>query len=88
MVEHAADTVRTEGGHGLPVFGDIDALERMIRQDAVDTVLVAMPWSAGEQMRAIIQRISMAPVDVYIYPGMNGLNLPLRRPTVRSTCRC
>ena len=64
---------------GLPHFGDIDALERMIRQDAVDTVLVALPWSAGEQTRTIIDRISMAPVDVYIYPGMNGLNLPLRR---------
>jgi exopolysaccharide biosynthesis polyprenyl glycosylphosphotransferase len=45
----------------------------------VDTVLVAIPWSAGEQLRAIIDRISMAPVDVYIYPGMNGLKLPLRR---------
>jgi polysaccharide biosynthesis protein PslA len=31
-------------------------------------------------MQTIIQRISMAPVDVYIYPGMNGLDLPLRRP--------
>ena len=61
------------------MFGDIKVLERMIRQDTVDSVLVALPWSAGEQMRAIIDRISMAPVDVYIYPGMNGLNLPLRR---------
>jgi polysaccharide biosynthesis protein PslA len=80
MVEPAADTVTDRNVLGLPVFGDIDVLERMIRQDAVDTVLVALPWSAGEQMRAIIGRISMAPVDVYIYPGMNGLNLPLRQP--------
>jgi len=64
---------------GLPRLDDIDALEQMIRKDAVDTVLVALPWSAGERMREIIERISMAPVDVYIYPGMNGLNLPLRR---------
>ncbi|MDR3529389.1 MAG: exopolysaccharide biosynthesis polyprenyl glycosylphosphotransferase [Rhodopila sp.] len=82
VVEHAADgpNARARGSfQGLPQFGDIDALERMIRQDAVDTVLVALPWSAGDQMQLIIQRISMAPVDVYIYPGMNGLNLPLRR---------
>ena len=83
IVEHAADGLG-EGGlreHflGSPVIGDLDALERMIRQDAVDTVLMAFPWSAAEQMRAIIQRISMAPVDVYIYPGLDGLDLPLRR---------
>jgi Undecaprenyl-phosphate glucose phosphotransferase len=79
VVEHAADTLVESNFLGLPVFSDLNALERMIRQDAVDTVLVALPWSAGEQLRTIIQRISMAPVDVYIYPGMNGLDLPLRR---------
>ncbi len=79
VVQHTADTLPERNFQGVPLLGDIDALERMIRQDAVDTVLVALPWSAGEQMRAIIQRVSMAPVDVYIYPGMNGLNLPLRR---------
>jgi Undecaprenyl-phosphate glucose phosphotransferase len=78
VVEHtanAADPMTESSFPGLPRFGDIDALERMIRQDSVDTVVVAMPWSAGDQMRAIIQRISMAPVDVYVFPGMNGLNL-------------
>jgi Undecaprenyl-phosphate glucose phosphotransferase len=78
-VEHAADTLIRSSFLGLPVFRDLDALERMIRQDAVDTVLVALPWSAGEQMQMIIRRISMAPVDVYIYPGMSGFELPLRR---------
>jgi Undecaprenyl-phosphate glucose phosphotransferase len=80
IVEHASDTLEVRDFLGFPLFSDLDALERMIRQDAVDTVLVALPWSAGEQMQTIIQRISMAPVDVYIYPGMNGLDLPLRRP--------
>lgn len=79
IVEYSADTLAQRSFLELPLLGDIDALERMIRKDGVDTVLVALPWSAGEQMQAIIQRISMAPVDVYIYPGMNGLSLPLRR---------
>ena len=77
--QHTTDAPPPREFLGLPVFVDVEVLERMIRQDAVDTVLIALPWSAGEQMRAIIERISMAPVDVYIYPGMNGLNLPLRR---------
>ena len=78
-VAHTSDAQAPGSLLGLPHFGNIDVLERMIRQDAVDTVLIALPWSAGEQTRAIIDRISMAPVDIYIYPGMNGLNLPLRR---------
>jgi Undecaprenyl-phosphate glucose phosphotransferase len=79
IVEHAADPPVRRSFMGLPALADLDVLEQMIRKDAVDTVLVALPWSAGEQMRTIIQRISMAPVDVYIYPGMNGLGLPLCR---------
>lgn len=80
VVENRSEASGQNDFLGLPLLGDIVVLERMIRQDSVDTVLVALPWSAAEQMRTIIDRISMAPVDVYIYPGMNGLNLPLRRP--------
>lgn len=79
IVEHGSPSTDRQTMLSLPMFRDIAVLERMIRQDSVDTVLVALPWSAGEEMRAIVDRISMAPVDVYIYPGMNGLNLPLRR---------
>jgi Undecaprenyl-phosphate glucose phosphotransferase len=79
IVHHAGEAPARQITAGLPLVSDINALEGMIRRDAVDTVLVALPWSAGEQTRAIIERISMAPVDVYIYPGMNGLDLPLRR---------
>jgi Undecaprenyl-phosphate glucose phosphotransferase len=69
---------------GLPLFGDIDALEKMIRNDAIDTVLVALPWSAADDLRRIIQRISLSPVDVYVYPGMHTLKLPARRSVGRS----
>lgn len=83
VVEHPADALEEhqfrDHARGMPVINDLDSLERMIRQDAVDTVLVAFPWSAAEQMRGIIQRISMAPIDVYIYPGLDALDLPLRR---------
>ena len=84
VVEHAAPaadvaapTVR-RSFRGLPLFSGIDALERMIRQDAVDTVLVALPWAEGERAQAIIRRISMAPIDVYIYAGMDGASPKLR----------
>lgn len=79
IVEHGLSAVNRQTMLNLPLFGDVAVLEHMIRQDAVDTVLVALPWSAGDEMRAIIDRVSMAPVDVYIYPGMNGLNPPFQR---------
>jgi Undecaprenyl-phosphate glucose phosphotransferase len=84
VVEHGAPapdvaqhTVR-RSFRGLPLFSGVDALERMIRQDAVDTVLVALPWAEGERAQAIIRRISMAPIDVYIYAGMDSASTPLR----------
>jgi len=85
VVEHTTGVAEPLSGDtflDVPLFADLAALERMIRGDAVDTVVVALPLPASDQMRAIVQRISMAPVDVYIYPGMNGLGLPLRRPNL------
>jgi Undecaprenyl-phosphate glucose phosphotransferase len=84
VVEHAAPAPDTAAPtvrrsfRGLPLFSGIDALERMIRLDAVDTVLVALPWAEGERAQAIIRRISMAPIDVYIYAGMNSASTNLR----------
>ncbi|HYZ23141.1 MAG TPA: undecaprenyl-phosphate glucose phosphotransferase [Rhodopila sp.] len=79
QAEPAKRGLRRDTFLGLPLLGDIDTLERMIRHDAVDTVLVAFPWSEADRIRAIIRRISMAPVDVYVYPGLGFMNLPLRR---------
>lgn len=82
VVEHTPDEIPVMLGDsflGLPLYRDIDSLERLIRQDAVDTVLVALSWSASEQAQKLIQRVSMAPVDVYVYPGLHALKLPTRR---------
>jgi Undecaprenyl-phosphate glucose phosphotransferase len=66
---------------GIPLFSGVEALETMIRRDAVDTVLVALPWAAESQVRAIIRRVSMAPVDVYVYHGISALDVPSSRNT-------
>ncbi|PPQ25764.1 exopolysaccharide biosynthesis polyprenyl glycosylphosphotransferase [Rhodopila globiformis] len=83
VVEHGAAGTQAckarRSFRGLPAFSGIDALERMIRQDAVDTVLVALPWAAGDTAQAIVRRISLAPIDVYIYAGMKSLDMPLHR---------
>jgi Undecaprenyl-phosphate glucose phosphotransferase len=67
---------------GLPLIGQLEVLEQMIRQDEVDAVLVALPWSDCTRMRAVVGQIAMAPVDVYIVPGIEGLALPIRQAPV------
>jgi Undecaprenyl-phosphate glucose phosphotransferase len=67
---------------GLPVIGTVEALIQMIRRDEVDTVLVALPWSDGERTRTVVEQIAMAPVDVYVVPGLDGFAFPARKAPV------
>jgi Undecaprenyl-phosphate glucose phosphotransferase len=67
---------------GLPVIPTVDELVQMVRRDEVDTVLVALPWSEGERTRAVVERIAMAPVDVYVVPGLDGFAFPARKAPV------
>jgi Undecaprenyl-phosphate glucose phosphotransferase len=67
---------------GLPVIGTLDTLLSMIRRDEVDTVLVALPWSDGERTRAVVEQIAMAPIDVYVVPGLDGVAFPARKAPV------
>ncbi|HVY15003.1 MAG TPA: exopolysaccharide biosynthesis polyprenyl glycosylphosphotransferase [Rhodopila sp.] len=53
----------------------LDTLERMIQEDTIETVLVALPWTATEELRQIVHRISLSPVNIYVYPGMHTLKL-------------
>jgi FlaA1/EpsC-like NDP-sugar epimerase len=57
----------TVEAHAPPAPCELQALERMIRDDAVDTVLVALPSSKDSLAEAMVQRLSMAPVDVFLY---------------------
>lgn len=99
LVECQSQRAGTDDQHGTPVIQDLDTLERMIREDAIDTILIALPWSEVDQIRAVAQRISMAPVDVYVYLSIDGLDLPIshldgaRRPPLliassRPICGC
>jgi polysaccharide biosynthesis protein PslA len=87
IVDHAPDVPsRAEQDAsrfcGLPVIGTVDALVQMIRRDEVDTVLVALPWSNGERTRAVVEKVAMAPVDVYVVPGLDGFAFPARKAPV------
>ncbi len=58
--------------NGLPVLGGMDDLERLIRQDLVDQVILAMPWHAEERIYQIVSRVAMTPVKVRLAPDLVG----------------
>lgn len=58
---------------GLPLLGNSADLERMVRNEEVSQVLVALPWSAENRISQIIQRLRRLPVNVMIVPDMVAL---------------
>jgi Undecaprenyl-phosphate glucose phosphotransferase len=64
---------RDFGGHR--VLGDIDALVDYARRNPIDSVIIALPWSAEQRIAAIIERLNVLPVDVRLCPDMIGFRL-------------
>lgn len=55
---------------GLPLLGDSRALERLIREERVTQVLVALPWSAENRIGQIVRELRKLPVNVLLVPDM------------------
>jgi Undecaprenyl-phosphate glucose phosphotransferase len=55
---------------GLPILGNTDELERLIRQEKVAQVLVALPWSAESRIAILIGRLRRLPVNVMLAPDL------------------
>lgn len=55
---------------GFPILGNTDELERLIRQEKVAQVLVALPWSAESRIAVLIGRLRMLPVNVMLAPDL------------------
>ena len=59
--------------------GGVDDLLREARRGAVDEVIVAMPWSANQQVIDVIERLKELPVNVYLGSELIGFDLSLER---------
>ena len=57
----------------LPVLGDSKTLEQLIREERVQQVLVALPWSAENRIGHIVSRLRRLPVSVLLAPDMLAL---------------
>ncbi|WP_158282038.1 MULTISPECIES: undecaprenyl-phosphate glucose phosphotransferase [unclassified Azospirillum] len=51
-------------GLGYSVIGTVDGVTDFLRETRVDDVFVALPWSDGARINALISQLRMLPVDV------------------------
>jgi Undecaprenyl-phosphate glucose phosphotransferase len=56
----------------ITLLGTTDDLIRMIREDRVDQVFVALPWSEEERLRDLVYRLAVTPVSIRLAPDMVG----------------
>jgi Undecaprenyl-phosphate glucose phosphotransferase len=55
---------------GAPVLGTTDALERVLGEQTVDQVILALPSEDMPLMKALMERLAMHTVDVKIVPDL------------------
>jgi Undecaprenyl-phosphate glucose phosphotransferase len=53
------------------VLGDLDHLRRLIREDAIDQVVVALPWSAAARLRDLVAQLAIWPIRIALAPEAN-----------------
>jgi Undecaprenyl-phosphate glucose phosphotransferase len=54
----------------LPVFGTSQDLVAMIRDDLIDQVIVALPWSAEKRIQQVVQKLALTPVRIRLAPDL------------------
>jgi Undecaprenyl-phosphate glucose phosphotransferase len=60
---------------GHDILGGIDDLVRDVREQGIDTVIVALPMSADHLIVETLNKLSLVPVDVRLCPDCFGLRL-------------
>jgi len=61
-----------------PILGNVIDLPAYIRSNDVDDVFISLPWSADDQIAALINNLRELPVNVYLGADLVGFRLPFR----------
>ena len=67
---------QTNRDHGI--LGGIDDLIRLVRDDRVDQVFIALPWNRARHLRQVTQRLATTPVVIRLAPDLAGFEFPYR----------
>lgn len=60
----------------LPVAGGLHEFVGMVQRAEVDTVIIALPWSEAEHIRAIVWAADSAAVDILHVPEPDDFDIP------------
>ncbi len=55
-------------------FGNLDDLIWATRQNAVDEIIVALPWAAETRVLEVLSKLETLPVPIWLSPDLVGLN--------------
>ncbi len=58
---------------GLPIFGDIDSLPKVVQSRSIDMVIIAIPSASKEQMQRIVKQCANAHVPFRTVPKLYDL---------------
>lgn len=60
---------------GVPVRGEYEQLDQLLRTHPVDAVFVAVPYSNGRQINRIFDKLGLTTADVLMVPDVSGVYL-------------
>jgi Undecaprenyl-phosphate glucose phosphotransferase len=67
------------GFHGYPLIADVDHMMALVRQNACDEVIVALPWSEERRIEELTMLLTTASVRVTLAPDLAGFQFSDRR---------
>jgi Undecaprenyl-phosphate glucose phosphotransferase len=70
--------------HDHPVIPDLARMMALIRQDAVDEIIIALPWSQAHRVQALTLLLATTPVRIRLAPDLAGFRFADRRMTMRA----
>ena len=70
--------------HGHPIIPDIDQMMGLIRRNAADEVIIALPWSRAQRVQELTMLLATTPVRIRLAPDLAGFRFADRRVTTRA----
>jgi Undecaprenyl-phosphate glucose phosphotransferase len=62
------------------VHHGFNELKKLIRSDAIDDVVLAMPWSESRKIRDLVEQLRELPTNVLLAADLAGYELPMTPP--------
>lgn len=59
--------------HGIKVLGSIDELKKIVKNEGVDEILIAVPSAVGKEMRRIVETCDLTRILYKTLPGMGEI---------------